>query len=118
MCAQDLSSTCGVNAPVAGSLRVQQPYGDRDEGQKMVNKVRTNNSLTRNGVREVTTTSNQWRVDGKPRVDMRVRMTKLRMNVNCHVKCQSHQARDNSSNNDNKLRRLNESAVTVNLIRF
>jgi len=31
VCTQDLSNTRGVNAPVAGSLRVRQPYGDEDE---------------------------------------------------------------------------------------
>jgi len=31
MCAQDLLNARGVDAPVAGSLRVRQPYGDKDE---------------------------------------------------------------------------------------
>jgi len=33
MCAQDLSNAQGVDAPVAGSLRVRQPYGDKDKGE-------------------------------------------------------------------------------------
>jgi len=37
MCAQDLLNAQGVNAPVTGSLRVQQPYGDKDEGKEIVN---------------------------------------------------------------------------------
>ncbi len=34
MCAQDLSNAQGVNAPVAGSLMVWQPYADKDEGEQ------------------------------------------------------------------------------------
>jgi len=60
----------------------------------------------------------QHRVDGKPKVDMSDKAAKLKMNVNCCVKCQSQQTKDSSSNDDNKLRRLNESAVTVNLRSF
>jgi len=33
MCAQDLLNALGVNAPVAGSLRVQQLYGDKGKGK-------------------------------------------------------------------------------------
>jgi len=35
-------------APVAGSLRVQQPYGDKDERQETVNKVGMNGDPTSN----------------------------------------------------------------------
>ncbi len=55
MCAQDLLNTQSVNAPVAGSLRVQQPYGDKDEGQEMVDKVRMNSGPTGSSEREVVT---------------------------------------------------------------
>jgi len=48
VCAQDPSNARGVDAPVAGSLRVQQPYGDKDERQETVNKVGANSGPTRN----------------------------------------------------------------------
>jgi len=35
MCAQDLSNAWGVDAPVAGSLRVWQLYGDKDEVMRL-----------------------------------------------------------------------------------
>ena len=39
MCAQDLSNTQDVNALVAGSLRVRQPYGDKDKVKRSWAKV-------------------------------------------------------------------------------
>ena len=118
MCAQDLSKAQGVNSPVAGSLRVRQPCEDRDKRQEMVNKVGTNSGLTRSSKGEVTMKRSQWRVGSKPRVNTRDRVVKSKANVNCCVKRQSRQTKDSSSNNDNKLRRLNESSVTVNLTSF
>ena len=48
VCAQDPSNAQSVDAPVAGSLRVRQLYGDKDEKLEMVNKIETSGSLTRN----------------------------------------------------------------------
>jgi len=79
MCAQDLTNTQGVNTPVAGSLRVRQPYEVKDKRQGTI----------------------------KPKA-----------NVDCPVKRQSQQTRGGNSNNDSKLRRVNESTVTVNLTRI
>ena len=55
MYAQDLMNAQGVNAPVAGSLRVWQPYGDKDKGQEMDNKVGMSSGSTRSGEQEVMT---------------------------------------------------------------
>jgi len=89
MCAQDPSNAQGVDAPVAGSLRVRQLYGDKDERQEMVNKVRTNGSPTRNSELEIVTKRSQWGVGGNPRVDMRDGAAKSKANVNCCVRRQS-----------------------------
>jgi len=84
VCAQDLSNAQGVDAPVAGSLRVQQPYGDKD-------KVTRSQTEVVNGVRNSNLTRvNKWRIeakgkprDNKPGVIARGRMTKLESNANC-----------------------------------
>jgi len=119
MCAQDLSNAQSVDAPVAGSLRVQQPHGDKDKGKRLgtLNGVRANSGPTRSSKWKVGT-RNKPTKDGKPGVRARCRMTKLKSSANCCVSCKSQQRRDNSSNDNNKLRRFNESAVTVNLIRI
>ncbi len=59
VCAQDLSNAQDVNALVAGSLRVQQPYGDKERGEKgsgMVDKVGANNGPMR---------SSEWKLETK-----------------------------------------------------
>jgi len=55
VCKQDLSNAQGVDALVAGSLRVQQLYGDEDEKQGTGDGVGTNNNLTRGGKQGVMT---------------------------------------------------------------
>ena len=99
MYAQDLSNARSVDAPVAGSLRVRQPYGDKDERQETVDKVGTNGGPTRNGEQEVATKRNQCRVDSKPEIYMSDKAAKSKTNVNCCVKCQSRQTKGGSSNN-------------------
>ena len=99
VCAQDPSNTQSADALVAGSLRVWQPYGDKDKRQEMVNKVRTNSSPTRNSERGVTTKRNQHRVDGQPEIYTSDEAAESKTNVNCCVKRQSRQTKDGSSNN-------------------
>ena len=90
MCVQDLLNTQGVNAPVAGSLRVWQPYGDKDKGKRLgtVNRVGENDNPTRSSERKVETKSKPTR-DGKPGVRVRGRTTKSEANVDFCVNCQS-----------------------------
>ncbi len=90
MCAQDLSNAQDVNAPVTGSLRVRQPYVDKDKGKKlgMVNKVRANDDPTRSSERKVETKSKPKR-DCKPGVRARGRMTKSKLSADCFVSHQS-----------------------------
>ena len=39
VCAQDLSNAQGVDALVTGSLRVRQPYGDKDKVKRSQTEV-------------------------------------------------------------------------------
>ncbi len=48
VCTQDHSNARGVNAPVTGSLRVRQPYGDKDGIREIGSSVGVNDNLTRN----------------------------------------------------------------------
>ena len=99
MCAQDLLNARGVNAPVAGSLRVRQLYGDKDVRQKTVYKVGMNSGPTSNNEQEVAMKRNQLGVDGIRQVDMRDGEAKSKLNVSCCVKCQNQRTKDSSSNN-------------------
>jgi len=56
MCAQDLSNARDVDALVAGSLRVQQPYGDKDERQEQA--ARLEQTVVRRGTANE---RSQWR---------------------------------------------------------
>ena len=65
MCAQDLSNTQGVNAPVAGSLRVRQPYGDEDKIRETGSEVGMNNNPTRSGKQRIAAKVNRLRINGR-----------------------------------------------------
>ena len=65
VCAQDLSNTQGVNAPVAGSLRVRQLYGDEDEIREMGIEVGTNNNPTKSGKQRIAAASNRLGISGR-----------------------------------------------------
>ena len=74
VCAQDLSNTQSVDALVAGSLRVQQLYGDKDKGKRLktVSRIGANDGPTRS--------SGQW-------VGTRDGTTKSKSNTDCCVNC-------------------------------
>jgi len=92
VCAQDLLNAQSVNAPVTGSLRVQQPCGDKDKGKRSqteaVNGVRINNNWTRDIKWEINVKSKSMR-GAKPGVRARGRTTKLKPSTNCCVSLQS-----------------------------
>ncbi len=89
MCAQDLSNARDVDAPVAGSLRVRQPYRDKDEGQEADSKVGMSSGQMRSGEQGIATKRSRWRVGGKSRVDTGDGAAESKMNVNCCVKGQN-----------------------------
>jgi len=49
MCMQDLLNAQSVDALVAGSLRVRQPYGDENEIRETGSEVGMNKDLTESG---------------------------------------------------------------------